>query len=595
MLVTQETFDLKSTITDDWGGSHRVVLDLEALSSAKDWKIGVSLPSDYKIDQIYGAELTQEGGKTYLSGKDWNKNLNSGAKTEIVLIVDEGSSASSAPVPPQLIFAEPVNNSKSISGLVNQETFDLKSTITDDWGSKHRVALNIEALASAKDWKMEVSIPNDYEVSEIYGAKLTQEGGKTYLSGENWNKSLDLGAKTEVVLIVDEGNSSDAAPVLPQFVFADSVINTTTEPTTLEAEAEPEPVVEEAIPVENVQPLDAVSNEATDTQSNTVADNSNIIDVDDDFGGNLAKAIAAAQDGDTVQLGSNVYYTDGITLSKDITIDGQRGSVINGGGTSQPIFNLTPEATGATIQDLEITNGNNGITSYGAFDLTLQNLNINNIGLSQTVRDGQLNTGLVLNRADGLRLLNTTLSDISRKGVGINDTDGAMVSGLSVQNVNLDAQHAQSFDAAGIKFFNTNNVVVKDSYFSDINAMSIWNDTTNGTTIEGNVVENVGSDFLAPSFNTNVTISGIYNEKSSNSVVKYNDVTAIDGFNAFNATEFSTESMTLEGNNFSSMAVNTQDYWVNESAEKLIATTEDPDAATFDLFADEYFAQANIG
>lgn len=591
MLVTQETFDLKSTITDDWGGSHRVVLDLEALSSAKDWKIGVSLPSDYKIDQIYGAELTQEGGKTYISGKNWNKNLNSGAKTEIVLIVDEGDSASSAPVLPQLVFAEPVDNSESVSGLVNQETFDLKSTITDDWGSKHRVALNLEALASAKDWKMEVSIPNDYEVSEIYGGKLTQEGGKTYLSGENWNKNLNLGAKTKIVLIVDENNASDADPVLPQFLFADSVIDATTEPTTLEAE----PVVEEAIPAENIQPLNAVSSEVTDTQSNTVADNSNIINVDDDFGGNLENAIAAAQDGDTVQLGGNVYYTDGITLSKDITIDGQRGSVINGGGTSQPIFNLTPEATGATIQDLEITNGNNGITSYGAFDLTLQNLNINNIGLNQTVRDGQFNTGLVLNRADGLRLLNTTLSDLGRKGVGVNDTDGAMISGISVQNVNLDAQHAQSFDAAGIKFYNNNNVTVKDSYFSNINAMSIWSDTNNATTIEGNVVENVGSDFLAPSFNTNVEISGIYNEKSSNSVIKNNNVTALDGFMAFNATEFSTESMTLEGNNFSSMAVNTQDYWVNESVEKLIATTENPDAANFDMFADEYFAQANIG
>lgn len=592
MLVTQETFNLKSTITDDWGGSHRVVLDLEALSSAQDWKIGVSLPDDYKIDQIYGAELTQENGQTYISGANWNKNLNSGAKTEIVLIVEEGNSANSAPVLPQLIFAEPVDNSESVSGLVNQETFDLESTITDDWGSKHRVALNLEALASTKDWKLEISIPNDYQVSEIYGAKLTEEGGKTYLSGENWNKSLDLGAKTEIVLIVDEGNSSDADPVLPQFLFADSVIDTTTEPTTLKAEA----VVEEAIPVENVQPLDTVSSEATATQSNAVVEtDSNIINVDSDFGGNLEKAIAAAQDGDTVQLGGNVYYTDGITLSKDITIDGQKGSVINGGGTSQPIFNLTPDATGATIQDVEITNGNNAITSYGAFNLTLQNLNINNIGLGQTVRDGQFNTGLVLNRADGLRLLNTTLSDLGRKGVGVNDTDGAMISGLSVQNVNLDAQHAQSFDAAGIKFYNNNNVTVKDSYFSNINAMSIWSDTNNATTIEGNVVENVGSDFLAPSFNTNVEIAGIYNEKSSNSVIKYNDVTALDGFMAFNATEFSTESMTLEGNNFSSMAVNTQDYWVNESVEKLIATTEDPDAANFDMFADEYFAQANIG
>ena len=53
--------------------------------------------------------------------------------------------------------------------------------------------------------------------------------------------------------------------------------------------------------------------------------------------------------------------------------------------------------------------------------------------------------------------------------------------------------------------------------------------------------------------------------------------------------------MTMEGNDFSSSEINTQDYWVNESAEKLIATTEDPAEANFNLFADEYFAQANIG
>ena len=68
MLVNQETFNLKFKITDDWGGSHRVVLDLEALSTVKDWKIGISLPDNYKIDQIYGAVIITEGSKKYLSG-----------------------------------------------------------------------------------------------------------------------------------------------------------------------------------------------------------------------------------------------------------------------------------------------------------------------------------------------------------------------------------------------------------------------------------------------------------------------------------------------------------------------------------------------
>ena len=585
MLVSQETFNTKTTLTDDWGSMHRIVLDLEALTKAKDWKIEVSLPNDYKIDQIYGAELTQENGKTYLSGVDWNRNMNQGSKTEVVLIVDEGNSSGSAPILPQLLFAEPVDNSVKnsvASGLVSQETFNTKTTLTDDWGSSHRIVLDLEAQAKAKDWKIEVSLPNDYTVDQIYGGELTQENGKTYLSGVDWNRNMNPGGFTEVVLIVNEGNSSGSAPVLPQLVFADSVIESPNSSAT-------------ATPIENAittKPAPAKTTSNNDLVAETTG---NIINVDNDFGGDLQSAIAAASDGDVVKLGSNVYYTDGITLNKDITIDGQQGSVINGNGTVNSIFTLYSEASGATIQDVEITNGNNAITGNGVFDLTLQNLNINNIGLAQVMRDGQNNTGIVLNRADGLQLLNTVMSDIGRKGVGINDTDGALVSGLSVQNVNLDAQHAQSFDAAGIKFYNTNRLTVEDSYFSNNNAMSIWSDTCSNITMEGNIVENVGADFLAPKFNTNVEIAGIYNEKSPNSIIRNNEATALDGFSAFNATEFSTESMTLEGNNFSSMAVNTTDYWVNESVEKLIATTEDPDAANFDLFADEYFAQANIG
>ena len=106
--------------------------------------------------------------------------------------------------------------------------------------------------------------------------------------------------------------------------------------------------------------------------------------------------------------------------------------------------------------------------------------------------------------------------------------------------------------------------------------------------MENNVIEDVGSAFLKPSFDDNIDISGIYNEKSSNSSVKYNYASSVEDFASYNATEFTTETMTMEGNNFSIVEINTQDYWVNESAEKLIAITEDPSEADFSLFAEEY-------
>lgn len=342
--------------------------------------------------------------------------------------------------------------------------------------------------------------------------------------------------------------------------------------------------------------------EITGVEGLTPADNSTpepdsftTINVDSDFNGDLESAIASADDGDTIVMGSNTYFTDGITLDKDLTIDGQEGTIIDGGGTSASIFNLTSEATGATIQDLRITNGNNGINSNGAFNLTIQNLEVDNIGLSTTIRDGQNNTGIILNRANGLQLSNTFIHDIGRKGVGVNDTDGAVVSNLTVQNINLAAQHTQSFDAAGIKFYNTNDVTVKDNNLSRINAYNIWNDTNNGTIIENNVINNVGDVFLKPDFNQNVNIAGIYDEKSSNSIVRGNNVTTVGNFLGFNATAFTTETLVLENNNFSSFELNTPDFWVNEELEKLIATTENPDEANFSLIADEYFAQTNIG
>lgn len=320
-----------------------------------------------------------------------------------------------------------------------------------------------------------------------------------------------------------------------------------------------------------------------------------IIRVDEDFDGDLEAAIAVANDGDLVRLGDNTYTTSGITLKADITIDGQSGSIIDGGGTLEPIISLTPDASGATIRDLEITNGNIGIHGDGATNITLENLEINNIGLEDTIRDGQNNIGINLLGADGFKILNSIIHDIGRKGVGVNDTDGGIINGLTLSNINLDAEHAQSFDAAGIKLFNTNNIIVSNNELSNINAFHIWNDITSGTVIADNDITGVGEVFVAPDFNQNVTVSGIYNEKSYESVVENNNVASIGNFLAFDATEFTTETMTLGDNDFSSFELNTTDYWANEQAERLVAITDDPTEANFSLFEEDFFAEANIG
>ena len=337
------------------------------------------------------------------------------------------------------------------------------------------------------------------------------------------------------------------------------------------------------------------SSSSSSSSSEQVQTTPRLISVDNDFGGDLDLAIASAQDGDIVQLGARVYYTDGINLDKDITIDGREGSVIDGEGTSNPIFSLDAGASGATIRDLEITNGNIGILGNDATDLKLVNLEIYDIGNDEIIRTGEDNTAISLSHADGFDIVNSDIYDVSKKGIGIRDTDGGRIRGLSIQDINLEAEHAQSFDAGGIKLFNTNDVIVKDNDLSNINAFFIWNDITSNTTIEGNYITGVGEDFLAPEFNPNVTVTGIYNEKSYQSVVKDNYADAITvgdrEFLAFDATEFATETMTLEDNYFSSQALDTTDYWANEELEKRVAIVEDPKAANFDTFADDFFAR----
>ena len=327
-------------------------------------------------------------------------------------------------------------------------------------------------------------------------------------------------------------------------------------------------------------------------------DNTNqakVINVERDFNGNLEEAIASANDGDTVRLGAKTYTTEGITINKDITVEGVEGSIIDGDGTSAPIIELISGGSGATIQNLEITNGNIGVRANEATDVTMQNLEIHNIGISETIREGKNNVGISLVYADGFQVLDSELYNIGRKGVGVNDTQGGIVSGLTIEDINLDAQNAQSYDAAGIKTFNTDGITISDNELTGINAIGIWNDLARDTTIEDNVVTGVGEDFKRPDFNPNVDIFGIHNEKSYISEIRNNTVTATDDFLAFKSTEFSTETMTLGSNDFSSQELQGTDFWVNKNGEILVAVIADPREADFGLFADEFLADANIG
>jgi endoglucanase len=226
MLVNQNTFNLKSTITDDWGGSHRVMIDLETLMTAKDWKIGISIPDGYKINQIYGAEVTTEGNKTYISGVNGKKSLNKGDKTNIVLIVDEGTKSKSDPIKPQFLFADVISNPGGNSPTPNNSSSALNAggKIVEDWNGGYKFTVDLKANSAANNWKANFNLP--YNIREAYGVNLVKNSNGSYtISGQNDQVNLKSGQTIKPIFIVDDGGKE---AILPKF---DSSVGSSPKPT----------------------------------------------------------------------------------------------------------------------------------------------------------------------------------------------------------------------------------------------------------------------------------------------------------------------------------------------------------------------------
>ena len=557
---------------------------------------GVFVPAPLDVDG--NAQIDTIGPVSETDSTTDNSSLDNGSSTNSDITGTIGSTGSS-----DLVSID--NNG------VN--SFEATSAVVEDWSGGYKLEIDITATSQTGDWTVDFDLP--YQISESYGVELLDnEDGSYTIKPENGGDSGTTNTIESVFIVDDNGEEA----IIPELTFsnteevAESETATNSSPSAEETEepaTEPgnsaeeteEPATEPGNSAEETEePATEPGNSAEETEEEPEekpvrpADGDEIF-VDRDFGGDLDEAISSAKDGDIFRLSANTTYsTEGITFNNNIIIDGQEGTVIDGGGTSETIFSMYSGASGTVIQDIEITNGNNAIIVNGASDVTLNNLEIHNMGIEEVNRKGQNNSGISLDHADDFKVVNSEIYNIGRKGIGIYNTDGGTVRNVDIQNINLAAEHAQSFDAGGIKLFNTNEIVIEDNNLQDINGFMIWNDTTNATVIEGNVVLNAGEDFQAPDFNNNVYMTGIYNEKSSNAVVRGNTATSVENFFAFRATEYSTSTMTLGENNFSDFELNTTDYWVNEEAEKLIAETEDPDEATFDLISDDFFAQANI-
>ena len=218
MLVNQNTFNLKSTITEDWGKHHKVVIDLEALTNADNWKIGVSLPDSYKIDKFYGAEVSTNDGQTYISGLDRNKNLQKGRKTQIVLIVDEGNSTDSQAILPEFLFADSNNKSTIDRSTKSDLALTYESNIVEEWNDGYKLEIDLKAESDAKDWQLDFSLP--YHIREVYGVDLIDRGDGNYtIDGQNDRVNLKGGQSIKAIFIIDHDGKSALVPEFESVVI----------------------------------------------------------------------------------------------------------------------------------------------------------------------------------------------------------------------------------------------------------------------------------------------------------------------------------------------------------------------------------------
>lgn len=151
----------------------------------------------------------------------------------------------------------------------------------------------------------------------------------------------------------------------------------------------------------------------------------------------FAAALAAAQNGDTLQVGAGVFK-EVFTLEKDVTIIGEKGAILDGSGFSASIataatIELGGGADGSTISGLQIVaiQGGNAVTNE--FGVEVNNVVLTNNTFSAGANisgavvyfnPGASNIDIIGNEFQGEFLVNSPLLglDVSN-GFGPTDAD----------------------------------------------------------------------------------------------------------------------------------------------------------------------------
>ena len=162
------------------------------------------------------------------------------------------------------------------------------SSIEKDWGTGYKVELNLTSESVANDWMLDFNLPTTYNIREVYGVELTDNGnGNSSISGQGSTEDLEPGETAKAVFIIDS-YGQDA--ILPQFNYSNS--QTTTD------FPEPEQPVVETAPSDNSLMGSVISDPIPVSQPSQLSSNAISVGFENHANGTTYGTVTQRQDWD---------------------------------------------------------------------------------------------------------------------------------------------------------------------------------------------------------------------------------------------------------------------------------------------------------
>ena len=244
-------------------------------------------------------------------------------------------------------------------------------------------------------------------------------------------------------------------------------------------------------------------------------------------GADLAAAIAAAQEGDVLQLAPGTY-TGGIVIDKPLTLEGplDRSAVIQGTRQGRTLWikaagvsvrNLTVTLSGLSLSDMDagifldrtahravvehndILNNLVGVHVWGPTDAIVQN---NRIVGNRELRVAERGNGVTLWNAPGTRILNNDIS-AGRDGIFVNTSKLNTFSGNRFHDLRYAIHYMYTNDSEvsdnvatgtdiAYAIMYSHRLVVKNNLALDSREQGLMLNYANQSTMTGNTVERAG-------------------------------------------------------------------------------------------------------